>query len=88
MSQNVQQYSRSVYLRASEAQQCKVQSTLVVPIFDGDDRHKPCGVLEVVQAVQDMCFENVMQTLATVLRVTPQSQRLGPSQCDHVTSRT
>lgn len=69
MSQNVQQYSKSVYLRASEAQQCKVQSTLVVPLFDGDDRHQPCGVLEVVQAVQDMRFDNVMQTLASVLQV-------------------
>lgn len=69
MSQNVQQYSKSVYLRASEAQQCKVQSTLVVPLFDGNDRHQPCGVLEVVQAVQDMRFDNVMQTLASVLQV-------------------
>ncbi|KAK9868521.1 hypothetical protein WJX84_003456 [Apatococcus fuscideae] len=69
MSQNVQQYSKSVYLRASEAQQCKVQSTLVVPLFDGNDHHQPCGVLEVVQAVQDMSFDNVMQTLASVLQL-------------------
>ncbi|KAK9842136.1 hypothetical protein WJX84_002759 [Apatococcus fuscideae] len=69
MSQNVQQYSRSVYLRASEAQQCKVQSTLVVPLFDGEERAQPCGVLEVVQAVQDMRFDTVMETLAHVLQL-------------------
>lgn len=34
MSHNVQKYDRQVYLRVSEAQRCRVHSTLVMPVFD------------------------------------------------------
>lgn len=34
MSHNVQRYDRQVYLRVSEAQRCRVHSTLVMPVFD------------------------------------------------------
>ena len=30
---NVQQYSKSAYLRKAEAEQCQVQSTLLLPLF-------------------------------------------------------
>jgi hypothetical protein len=35
MSHNVQSYDKQVYLRVSEAQRCRVHSTLVMPVFDG-----------------------------------------------------
>ena len=33
MSRNVQKYSKEIYLRAAEAEQCKVHCTLVLPLF-------------------------------------------------------
>jgi hypothetical protein len=38
MCNNVQKYDKDVYLRVSEAQRCRVHSTLVMPVFDGPPR--------------------------------------------------
>ncbi|GBF98869.1 hypothetical protein Rsub_11473 [Raphidocelis subcapitata] len=35
MCNDLQKYDKEVYLRVSEAQRCRVQSTLVMPVFDG-----------------------------------------------------
>lgn len=69
MSQNVQQYGKDVYLRASEAQQCQIQSTIVLPLFDSQLRRQSIGVMEVVQTASDMPFGYVMSTLDEVLKV-------------------
>ena len=67
MSRNVQKYGKEVYHRASEAQQCRVHSTLVIPLFASAARLAAVGALEVVQTCDDMPFASVVQALAAVL---------------------
>jgi len=69
MSRNVQKYSKEVYLRASEAQQCRVHSTVVLPLFTTAKRTASLGVVEVVQTRQDMSFAEIVGTLARSLEV-------------------
>lgn len=69
MSRNVQKYGKDVYLRASEAQQCRVHSTLVIPLFADAARSAAVGALEVVQTCDDMPFSAVVKALAAVLEV-------------------
>jgi len=71
MSRNVQKYSKEVYLRASEAQQCRVHSTVVLPLFTLGDRGTSLGIIEVVQTRQDMSFAEIVTHLAQALEVTP-----------------
>lgn len=70
MTHDVQQYDRSVYLRVSEAQRCRVHSTLVVPIF-GTRHHQdmPLAVLELVQSDREVVFPAVMCWLRHCLEV-------------------
>lgn len=49
MSHNVQKYDKNVYLRVSEAQRCRVHSTLMVPVFGSNCRDKALAVFELVQ---------------------------------------
>lgn len=49
MSHNVQKYDKNVYLRVSEAQRCRVHSTLMVPVFGSNSRDKAMAVFELVQ---------------------------------------
>ncbi|CAL5220105.1 g2057 [Coccomyxa viridis] len=67
MSRNVQKYSKEVYLRASEAQQCRVHSTVVLPLFTAGDRGTSLGIIEVVQTRQDMSFADIVTHLAQAL---------------------
>ncbi|KAK9919128.1 hypothetical protein WJX75_009606 [Coccomyxa subellipsoidea] len=67
MSRNVQKYSKEVYLRASEAQQCRVHSTVVLPLFTTAERKSSLGVVEVVQTRQDMSFAEIVGNLARSL---------------------
>ncbi|PRW21123.1 RWP-RK domain-containing transcription factor [Chlorella sorokiniana] len=64
---NVQQYAKQEYLRKAEAQQCQVQSTLLLPLFISPRRSGCVGVLEVVQTSQDMAFGDVAALLAASL---------------------
>jgi nucleolar complex protein 2 len=72
MSHNVQKYDRQVYLRVSEAQRCRVHSTLVMPLFGaasaGPDA-RPVAVFELVQADRDVAFPNVIAELRKCLKV-------------------
>jgi hypothetical protein len=72
MSHNVQKYDRQVYLRVSEAQRCRVHSTLVMPLFGaasaGPDA-RPVAVFELVQADRDVAFPSVIAELRKCLRV-------------------
>lgn len=64
----MQKYSKEVYLRANEAQQCRVHSTVVLPLFTSVDRTASLGVIEVVQTRQDMSFTEIVGTLARSLQ--------------------
>ena len=66
---NVQQYAKGAYLRKAEAEQCQVQSTLLLPLFISPRRNGCVGVLEVVQTSEDMAFVDVAQLLAGALEV-------------------
>jgi nucleolar complex protein 2 len=72
MSHNVQKYDRQVYLRVSEAQRCRVHSTLVMPLFGaasaGPDA-RPVAVFELVQADRDVAFPSVIAQLRKCLQV-------------------
>ena len=74
MSRNVQKYSKEVYLRASEAQQCRVHSTVVLPLFTAGDRGTSLGIIEVVQTRQDMSFADIVTHLAQALEVSSYSR--------------
>lgn len=65
----MQQYSKSAYLRKAEAEQCQVQSTLLLPLFISPRRSGCVGVLEVVQTSEDMAFADVAMLLAAALEV-------------------
>ncbi|PSC71723.1 exportin-1-like isoform X2 [Micractinium conductrix] len=64
---NVQQYAEGAYLRKAEAEQCQVQSTLLLPLFISPRRSGCVGVLEVVQTSEDMAFADVAALLAAAL---------------------
>jgi hypothetical protein len=72
---NVQQYSRESYLRRAEAEQCRVQSSMLLPVFSIPPNSKDAstsssvalGVVEVVQTSDDMDFLPVARLLGTVL---------------------
>lgn len=66
---NVQQYAKSAYLRKAEAEQCQVQSTLLLPLFISPLRSGCVGVLEVVQTSEDMAFVDVAALLSAALEV-------------------
>ena len=66
---NVQQYAEGAYLRKAEAEQCQVQSTLLLPLFISPRRSGCVGVLEVVQTSEDMAFADVAALLAAALEV-------------------
>lgn len=69
MSHNVQKYDKQVYLRVSEAQRCRVHSTLMVPIFGWDSRDTPFAVFELVQGDKDVTFPAVLSQLTASLQV-------------------
>ncbi|GLC44355.1 hypothetical protein PLESTB_000478300 [Pleodorina starrii] len=68
MSHNVQKYDKQVYLRVSEAQRCRVHSTLMVPVFGSDSRDTPLAVFELVQGDRDVTFPAVLSQLTSSLQ--------------------
>ena len=69
MCNNVQKHSKEVYLRTTEAAQCRVQSTIIIPVFEDAGRNTVVGALEVVQTAEDMPFPFVLKTFADILPV-------------------
>ncbi|KAG1674596.1 hypothetical protein FOA52_001845 [Chlamydomonas sp. UWO 241] len=63
MTRDVQKYDKRVYLRVSEAQRCRVHSTLVVPVFCPQEQRRPVAVFELVQSDRDCSFSAVMHWL-------------------------
>lgn len=68
MSHNVQKYDKQVYLRVSEAQRCRVHSTMMVPVFGSESRDTPLAVFELVQGDREVTFPAVMSNLAQALQ--------------------
>jgi hypothetical protein len=69
MTNNVQQYDKKVYLRVSEAQRCRVHSTLVVPLYSMELTHKPVAIFELVQSDKECPFSAIMAYLQKCLEV-------------------
>lgn len=67
MSHNVQKYDKKVYLRVSEAQRCRVRSTVVLPVFTSASRDRPVAVFELAQADKDLEFPSVLSWLKNAL---------------------
>jgi len=67
---DVQKYDKQIYLRVSEAQRCRVHSTVVIPFFEPAERHRALGVIEVVKNDKGVSFsqllENVIASLESV----------------------
>jgi hypothetical protein len=59
MTNNLQKYDKQVYLRVSEAQRCRVHSTLVMPVFACPNRQRAVAVCELVQSEKNMAFPQV-----------------------------
>lgn len=68
MSHDVQHYDRRVYLRVSEAQRCRVSSTLVVPIFTPEQPDRAVAVFELVRN-DTSSFQPVIHSLSKLLEV-------------------
>ncbi len=81
MSHNVQKYDKQVYLRVSEAQRCRVHSTVVMPVFTLGSTYKPVAVLEMVQSDKDVVFPNIIEWLQRCLQVRKRQSFLRASRC-------
>ena len=71
VASNVQQHSKEIYLRSTEAAQCRLQSTILLPVFEDDVRHTVVAALEVVQTSDEMPFSFVLSSFAEILQVWP-----------------
>eukprot|EP00798_Chlamydomonas_sp_ICE-L_P029804 gene29804-7440_t len=76
MSHDVQKHDRQVYLRVTEAQRCRVHSTLVVPIFQLSNMNKAVAVLELLRSEKG----NVSPALLS--RLSESVQNVGLATCD------
>lgn len=81
MSHDVQRYNRNVYLRVSEAQRCRVHSTLVVPVFMQHEPQSPAAILELVQNDKDCVFPEIMSSLSQCLEVSMQIAMARSGRC-------
>lgn len=65
----MQKYDKKIYLRVSEAQRCRVHSTVVVPFFEPSVRHRTLGVIEVVRNDRGASFNELMDRVIASLDV-------------------
>lgn len=78
MACNVQDYPPGAYLRVAEAAQCRVQAHMLLPVFTCSPEDiekktkisKAIGVIEIVQASDDMSFLPMAQLIRTVFSQT------------------
>lgn len=84
MSNNLQKYDKQVYLRVSEAQRCRVHTTLVMPIFTSESRDSPVAVFELVQGEREVEFPSLTSVLRSSLKVgDPGSEAGTPFVANH-----
>ena len=70
MCGDVQKYDKQIYLRVSEAQRCRVHSTVVIPFFEPAERHRALGVIEVVKNDKGVSFTQLLEDVIASLEVT------------------
>lgn len=68
-SHNVQTYSKSVYLRVSDAQRCRVHSTMLLPMYMDPQRDHPFAVFEVCQTEKNVLFPSLVDLFQRCLEV-------------------
>ncbi len=68
-SHNVQTYDKSVYLRVSDAQRCRVHSTMLLPMYMTSQREHPFAVFEVCQTEKNVLFPSLVDLLQRCLEV-------------------
>ena len=68
-SHNVQTYDKSVYLRVSDAQRCRVHSTMLLPLYVTAQREHPFAVFEVCQTETNVLFPSMVDLLQRCLEV-------------------
>ena len=59
MCLDVQQYDKGTYLRVTEAQLCRIHSTLIVPVFDGTET-APYAVVEISHHDKAVEFSDIV----------------------------
>eukprot|EP00210_Caulerpa_lentillifera_P002070 g1985.t1 len=64
---NVQKYDKKIYLRVSEAQRCRVHSTVVLPFFEPSIPHRALGVIEVVTNDRNVAFHELLKRVIASL---------------------
>lgn len=64
---DVQKYDKQIYLRVSEAQRCRVHSTVVIPFFEPAERHRALGVIEVVKNDKGVSFSRLLENVIAAL---------------------
>ena len=69
MCGDVQKYDKQIYLRVSEAQRCRVHSTVVIPFFEPTQRHRALGVIEVVKNDKGVSFTSLLEKIVMALEV-------------------
>ena len=68
-SHNVQTYNKSVYLRVSDAQRCRVHSTMLLPMYMEAARDHPFAVFEVCQTEKNVLFPSLVDLFQRCLEV-------------------
>ena len=76
-------HTHQVYLRVSEAQRCRVHSTLFVPIFDKASPDVPLAVFELVQSEKEVVFPAIMTWLRQSLEASEGGREAHPS-CEYL----
>eukprot|EP00210_Caulerpa_lentillifera_P000873 g844.t1 len=64
---DVQKYDKKIYLRVSEAQRCRVHSTVVIPFFEPAVRSRTLGVIEVVRNDRNASFNELLERVIASL---------------------
>ena len=63
----MQTYDKNVYLRVADAQRCKVAATMLMPLYETEQREHPFGVFEVCQSEKNVLFPSLVEMLRECL---------------------
>eukprot|EP00884_Botryococcus_braunii_P010423 jgi/Botrbrau1/19382/Bobra.0338s0012.1 len=66
-SNDVQQYDRTIYLRLQDALRCRVHSSIFMPLYDNELRHRPIAVFEACKG-DNADFPGIIDALSMALK--------------------
>lgn len=66
---DVQCHDKSVFLRANETQQCRIHSTVVLPVFLPHNLGKPIAVIEISHHEKEVQFATIIRRMDRCLKV-------------------